>query len=137
MIVHWGYLIQCILSVVRFNSQVLSYRNPDCLLFIMELFMVESAFFLQPLTVMGAVWCYWRVQRLNVKDDKESILLKSLFEIFDRLLFMMGPFMIELRFFLQLLIVMGAFLCYRRAQRVKVKDAKENILLNFLSMISS
>ena len=45
MNVHWGYRIQRILSVVRFNSQVLSYLNPDCLLFMTGLFVIGPEFF--------------------------------------------------------------------------------------------
>ena len=136
MNVHWGYLIQRILSVVRFNSQVLSYLNPDCLLFMTGLFVIGPELFSQLIHVMGAFWCYGRAQRLNVKDDKESIFLNSLLKFSMDYFFVMGPFMIEPGFFLQPLIVMGAFWCYRCAQMLKVKDAKEYILFNFLFVIS-
>ena len=118
MNVHWGYLIQRILSVVRFNSQVLSYLNPDCLLFMTGLFVIGPEFFSYLIHVMGAFWCYGRAQRLNVKDDKESICLNSLLKFLIDF-FVMGPFMMNPDSFYSHLLswahfgVMGAPKCWK------------------------
>ena len=54
MNVHWGYLVQRMFSVVRFNSQVLSYWNHDCLLFMTGLFVIGPENCSSLINVMGA-----------------------------------------------------------------------------------
>ena len=93
MNVHWGYLVQRIFSVVRFNSQVLSYWNHDCLLFMTGLFVIGQENLFIAHQCYGRICCCGCAQRLNMKDDKESICL-FLVEIADWF-FVMGQFMMN------------------------------------------